>query len=210
MRLFAVAVMLFIGTLVFNIGGMQAHAQTRGEKDSKTHKSSKRVAIKPGDTLVSIAKEHGSSYKRIFYANKNIKNPDVIYPDDEVRIPAKSEKLKKRPLNKPMRQVIVPRSQVRTQPYTPSQNPEPTYSSSNDSGSWNKLAQCESGGNWSTNTGNGYYGGLQFSASTWQSVGGSGLPHQASKAEQIARAKILQSRSGWGAWPACTSQIGLR
>jgi uncharacterized protein YabE (DUF348 family) len=65
---------------------------------------------------------------------------------------------------------------------------------------WDKIAQCESGGNWSTNTGNGYYGGLQFSAATWHSVGGSGLPSDASREEQIKRAKILQARSGWGQW----------
>jgi resuscitation-promoting factor RpfB len=65
---------------------------------------------------------------------------------------------------------------------------------------WDKIAQCESGGNWHTNTGNGYYGGLQFSAATWHSVGGTGLPSDHSREEQIKRAKILQARSGWGQW----------
>ncbi len=65
---------------------------------------------------------------------------------------------------------------------------------------WDKIAQCESGGNWSINTGNGYYGGLQFSAATWHSVGGTGLPSEHSREEQIKRAKILQARSGWGQW----------
>lgn len=73
-----------------------------------------------------------------------------------------------------------------------------------------RLAQCESNGNWQINTGNGFYGGLQFMASTWRSVGGSGLPHEASKAEQIYRGHILQQRSGWGQWPACTSMFGWR
>lgn len=77
-------------------------------------------------------------------------------------------------------------------------------------GVWDQLAQCESGGNWSINTGNGYYGGLQFSAATWASVGGSGLPHQASREEQINRGQILQSRAGWGQWPSCSSKLGLR
>ena len=75
---------------------------------------------------------------------------------------------------------------------------------------WDRLAQCESSGNWQANTGNGYYGGLQFLPATWRSVGGSGLPHQASKAEQIHRAQILQQRSGWGQWPACSRRLGLR
>jgi uncharacterized protein YabE (DUF348 family) len=65
---------------------------------------------------------------------------------------------------------------------------------------WDKIAKCESGGNWKINTGNGYYGGLQFSAATWKSVGGPGLPHQSSREVQIKYAKILQARSGWGQW----------
>jgi uncharacterized protein YabE (DUF348 family) len=84
-------------------------------------------------------------------------------------------------------------------------------SSSTPSGSvWDKLAQCESGGNWSINTGNGYYGGLQFSLSTWRAYGGNGYPHQASREEQIGIAKKLQADAGWGAWPACSSKLGLR
>lgn len=75
---------------------------------------------------------------------------------------------------------------------------------------WADLAQCESGGNWSINTGNGYFGGLQFSLSSWKWVGGSGYPHQASRAEQIRRAEKLLSLQGWGAWPACSSRLGYR
>jgi uncharacterized protein YabE (DUF348 family) len=67
-------------------------------------------------------------------------------------------------------------------------------------GVWDKIAACESGGNWHINTGNGYYGGLQFSAATWKSVGGPGLPHENSREIQIKYAKILQARSGWGQW----------
>jgi Transglycosylase-like domain len=75
---------------------------------------------------------------------------------------------------------------------------------------WDRLAQCESGGNWSINTGNGYYGGLQFSLSSWRAAGGSGYPHKASRAEQIRRGERLKARQGWGAWPSCTSKLGLR
>ncbi len=75
---------------------------------------------------------------------------------------------------------------------------------------WDDLADCESEGNWAINTGNGYYGGLQFSLSTWRSVGGSGYPHQASREEQIHRAEILRDiNGGYGAWPSCSSQLGL-
>jgi len=83
-------------------------------------------------------------------------------------------------------------------------------SSTTPSGSvWDKLAECESGGNWSINTGNGYYGGLQFSLSTWRAYGGTGMPHEASREEQIAVAKLVQADQGWGAWPACTAKLGI-
>ena len=75
---------------------------------------------------------------------------------------------------------------------------------------WDAVAACESGGNLAINTGNGYYGGLQFSASSWHAVGGSGLPHQASRATQIAMGERLRSAQGWGAWPSCSAQLGLR
>ncbi|QNG54311.1 LysM peptidoglycan-binding domain-containing protein [Pseudonocardia petroleophila] len=74
---------------------------------------------------------------------------------------------------------------------------------------WDRLAQCESGGNWSINTGNGYYGGLQFSPTTWRAFGGSGMPHQASRSEQIAVAERTLAAQGWGAWPSCSRKLGL-
>ena len=73
---------------------------------------------------------------------------------------------------------------------------------------WDKVAQCESGGNWSTNTGNGYYGGLQFSASTWRAYGGSGSASSASREEQIAVAERVLAAQGWGAWPVCSRKAG--
>ena len=75
---------------------------------------------------------------------------------------------------------------------------------------WYDLAECESGGNWSINTGNGYYGGLQFSLPTWESVGGSGYPHEHPAATQIDFGRKLQARQGWGAWPHCSEKLGLR
>ena len=72
---------------------------------------------------------------------------------------------------------------------------------------WDRVAACESGGNWHLATGNGFYGGLQFSASTWRAVGGSGLPHQATRIEQIRRANILKDRAGLGQWPRCGSRF---
>ena len=78
-------------------------------------------------------------------------------------------------------------------------------------GVWDRLAQCESGGNWSINTGNGYYGGLQFNLSTWQAYGGTGYPHENSREEQIAVAiKVRDANGGtYGSWPACAASLGL-
>jgi resuscitation-promoting factor RpfC len=77
-----------------------------------------------------------------------------------------------------------------------------------DSVNWDAIAQCESGGNWSINTGNGYYGGLQFSPATWRANGGSGMPHQASRAEQIRVAENTLRTQGIGAWPTCGKKAG--
>ncbi|MEV7981459.1 transglycosylase family protein [Streptomyces sp. NPDC086519] len=71
---------------------------------------------------------------------------------------------------------------------------------------WDAVAQCESGGNWAINTGNGYYGGLQFSASTWAAYGGTqyaAQANQATKAQQIAIAEKVLAAQGKGAWPVC-------
>ena len=73
-----------------------------------------------------------------------------------------------------------------------------------DSGvNWDAVAACESGGNWAINTGNGYYGGLQFTMGTWRANGGSGSPHNASRAEQIRVANNVLKSQGIGAWPSC-------
>jgi hypothetical protein len=78
---------------------------------------------------------------------------------------------------------------------------------------WDRLAMCESSGRWHVNTGNGYYGGLQISASTWRAYGGrhfAVLPSRATKPEQIRIAERIKHGQGWGAWPACSARIGLR
>lgn len=80
-------------------------------------------------------------------------------------------------------------------------------------GVWDSIAQCESGGDWSINTGNGYFGGLQFDPGTWAAHGGTQYAPDASQAtreQQIAVAEKIQASQGWGAWPACTSKLGIR
>ena len=80
--------------------------------------------------------------------------------------------------------------------------PTANYASGNSV--WDKIAQCESGGNWAANTGNGYYGGLQFDLQTWHSYGGTGYPNEHTREEQIAIAeKVRQANGGYSAWPVC-------
>ena len=77
---------------------------------------------------------------------------------------------------------------------------------------WDRLAQCESGGNWGINTGNGFQGGLQFSQSTWAAHGGTqyaNSANQASREQQISVAEKVLATQGWGAWPSCSSSLGL-
>jgi nucleoid-associated protein YgaU len=76
---------------------------------------------------------------------------------------------------------------------------------------WDHVAQCESGGNWHINTGNGYYGGLQFTQSTWVAYGGQEFAPRAdlaSRADQMTVANRVLSRQGWGAWPVCSHYAG--
>jgi hypothetical protein len=78
-----------------------------------------------------------------------------------------------------------------------------TATANADSVNWDAIAECESGGNWSTNTGNGFYGGLQFKPSTWAAHGGVGNPATAPRAEQIRVAERVLATQGLGAWPTC-------
>jgi resuscitation-promoting factor RpfA len=78
---------------------------------------------------------------------------------------------------------------------------------------WDRVAQCESGGNWRANTGNGYYGGLQFSRGTWRSYGGgayAGTANHATRLQQIEIAEKVLSAQGWKAWPTCSRRAGVR
>jgi hypothetical protein len=88
--------------------------------------------------------------------------------------------------------------------------PPPTYSSSGSV--WDRIAACESGGNWSINTGNGYYGGLQFSSGTWLGYGGGAYAptaNLATREQQIAIGERVQAAQGWGAWPVCSVRAGV-
>jgi LysM repeat protein len=184
----------------------------------KKDQQRKTVAVKQGDNLSKLAKRAKlASWRPIWDLNKKIKHPNLIYPGQKLLIPAKGEKVKHRPLPA----LVVTRAVSQERSAAPasssgassSRRSTVTRSASTSSvggGVWDRLAQCESGGNWGINTGNGYSGGLQFAQGTWRANGGSGSAHNASRSEQIRVAERIRASQGWGAWPACSSKLGLR
>ncbi len=232
MRLYAIAAAAVAVVGIVILGKGHAFADTTSNVGA-TSPAQTYVTVQEGDDLSGIANSYSTTYVRVFDANEQISNPDLIYPGEVLRIPASSEQLPSRPIPGDSSDVTVVSSQTNLTPVTPDPDDqnnvstEPTTSAPAtntaptapqvstqapdvSSGSvWDQLAQCESGGNWSINTGNGFYGGLQFTLSSWQTVGGIGYPNQASRNEQILRAEKLQAIQGWGAWPVCSAMLGL-
>jgi LysM repeat protein len=214
MKVKAIGIALFSAFAVVAISSNTASAQA-----SQTPASAEQNVIKvqAGNTLSGIAKDNGTTYVRLYDANTQIEHPDKIFPGQDIRIPSPEEQLVSRPLPENVAATAAPAPKTQATTQTPKRatvpRPAPAAMPADagvNGGVWDRLAACESGGRWNVNTGNGYYGGLQFSLSSWRAVGGSGYPHQASKSEQIARAEALKARQGWGAWPACTAKLGLR
>lgn len=79
-----------------------------------------------------------------------------------------------------------------------------------DPATWDRLAECETGGDWQADSGNGYYGGLQFDPETWRRVGGTGMPHEHPRETQIEMGRRLHAREGWAPWPECARRLGYR
>ena len=164
----------------------------------------KREAIPAGvtrqddDTLTKgktrTAREGSDGYRDVTYQIR-FRNGHVV----------KKSVVRARVLRRPTATII----KVGTKP-APKPAPAPAPAASNYSGGssvWDRIAACESGGNWAANTGNGYYGGLQFNLGTWAAYGGTGRPDQQSKAAQIAVAeRVASAAGGYGAWPVCGSR----
>jgi LysM repeat protein len=166
------------------------------------------ATVVKGDTLTKLASAHQTTVQRLFDANPSITDPNLINPGNQIRIPYADEVVTSRPMPapKPLQKTT---ETAKPTPKQTSRKITTTAPAVADGSVWDALARCESGGNWAINTGNGYYGGLQFLPSTWRAVGGQGLPHENSREEQILRGQILQARSGWGQWPACARKLGL-
>jgi Transglycosylase-like domain len=174
--------------------------------------------VKYGQGLQKIAKLYGfkgdKAFRVLWDANPQLDELKLDRSGITVRVPACPSRMIRRKLPKPP-PPPEPEEPEESEPSDDDESeesaPEPEEEAPPVAGDsvWDQLAECESGGNWAANTGNGYYGGIQFSLPTWESVGGSGYPHEHSREEQIKRGKILQERSGWGQWPHCAAELGL-
>ncbi len=168
------------GIVLFVLAAVFMHSPTLHAQSAQT------ITVQSGDTLSELAVQHGTSVDQLVSVN-DIHNPNLIYAGQRLNVRGGNG-----------------HQQV-------SENNTRSVATSTTSNSvWDRLAQCESNEDWDINTGNGFYGGLQFTLSSWRAVGGTGYPHHASKQEQINRAEKLKAIQGWGAWPACTAELGLQ
>lgn len=195
MKITAITAGLLVAA-VFSAPGNRVYAQSKAGHTKKSQtKPPVMVTVGQGDTLTGIATAHNTTYVRLFDANTKISDPDLIHPGDSLRIPAPNEQLPNRPL--PADAPATTATPAQTAYAAPA--PVTRYTSSSG---WDAVAACESGGNWSINTGNGYYGGLQFSQATWAANGGLAYAPRAdlaTPAQQIA----IASKLGLSNWPVC-------
>lgn len=199
-----IATALLTAVTIMGVSGSTTFADTTNtnvKQGQPTQSSTPApVTVQPGDTLTKIAATNNTTYIRLFDANTSINNPNLIFPGQQLTVPAPDAKLTNRPL--PTAVKVAAKAAGQSHAIA-------SAATVADGSVWDRLAKCESGGNWAANTGNGFYGGLQFTQSSWAAVGGSGNPASASREEQISRAQMLQARQGWGAWPTCSAKLGL-
>lgn len=162
-----------------------------------------KVRVAPNESLSLLAKRHGVDVQRLFAAN-TIANPCILFVNQELVIPSPDQVLPDKPM--PECPQPEPPPQAKGAPAQGGSN----YAAGNG-GVWAALRRCESGGNYAANTGNGFYGAYQFTISTWDSMGtGYARADLAPPSVQDDAARRLQARAGWGQWPHCSSQLGLR
>jgi len=169
--------------------------------------SPKTYVVQSGDNLSTIAQSQNlDSWRPLWNANANIEDPNLIYADEQLTVP--DGPTTDRPIPEGM--MTPPPVAPVQQSYQPVQssgqvNRAPAHTAANYAagagGILERIRMRESGGNYATNTGNGFYGAYQFTIGTWQGVGGSGLPSDASPAEQDMRAQMLYNQRGCSPWP---------
>jgi LysM repeat protein len=179
------------------------------------HPAPASYTVRPGDSLSAIAAHaygSGGDWPAVWWANRHqVANPDMIAVGQRLRVPASGQvpawmaraALAAIPAASPAPAPVTPVSAPQADPAAPVQAAAP---SSSGGANWSAIAACESGGNWGTNTGNGFYGGLQFTEQTWLAYGGgqyASSANLASESQQIAVAQRVLAGQGIGAWPVC-------
>jgi LysM repeat protein len=150
------------------------------------------VVVQPGDTLSGIAATRGLTWQDLESLNQ-LPNPNLIFPGQIIQIPTGA--------TSPVSSISSAPSVSSTPVQSTVNVPDPASSIN-----WDAVAQCESSGDWQIDTGNGFYGGLQFTESTWLAYGGgkyASYANEASKAEQETVANAVLAGQGIGAWPVC-------
>lgn len=182
------------------------------------HHAHSTYTVRAGDTLSAIAARaygHAADWPGLWWANRHgVPNPSVIAVGERLRLP-RSPKTGPDVVHAAMAAMPAPAPAPADPPASvPATAPSGTASAGTTSApasstggvNWSAIAACESGGNWSADTGNGFYGGLQFTQQTWQAYGGgqyAATASQATPAQQIAVAQRVLAGQGIGAWPVC-------
>jgi len=164
------------------------------------------VRVHTGDTLSGIASRYGRTWQQFAEFN-HIADPNLIFTGQIFRIPPKRFQTRVALINIAPTPVV--HHSVAYLPVTPT--PAPVQTAANY-GIWSCIAHYESRGNWSIDTGNGYYGGLQFLESTWLANGGAqfaSMPQYTSPSEQITVAQRVLAQAGWSAWPQTSLMCGV-
>ena len=191
-----IAMMLLVTAAGVGFASGSAHA---AEAKPEQKEQPKKHVVASGDSLSTIATANQlESWRPIWNANPEVSNPDIINVGQELVIP--NGETTERPLpsgyGEPVATVAQPVKQANKTYQPAARRVAPTGGDV-----FARIRAKESGGNYATNTGNGYYGAYQFSLGTWRSVGGSGLPSDASPAEQDMRAQMLYNQRGCSPWP---------
>ncbi len=199
---------IFIGQELALAGGSSGSAATAEPAESS---GSNTHTVVPGDTLSGIAAQYAevASWRVLAEANADIvPNPNAIQVGQELALSGTASSSSSSNT-----------SSSSSNTAEPEPTSTPTHNGNVSLATWDRLAECESNGNWSINTGNTFYGGLQFNKMSWDwaiEVGGHtnkpAYPHNATRMQQITVAETLLEihPAGWGAWPACTRALGIR
>jgi LysM repeat protein len=179
------------------------------------HHAPASYTVRPGDSLSTIAAHaYGTTadWPAVWWANRHqVANPNMIAAGQRLHLPA-SGRVPSWMARAAMAATTAGSAPAAASASAPQAEPAapvqatPAAPASSGGANWSAIAACESGGNWSANTGNGFYGGLQFTQQTWLAYGGgqyAASANLASPAEQIAVAQRVLAAQGIGAWPVC-------